>query len=82
MPVAGAVLVTTPQAGVAGGHAPRGGDVRKLKSGIGLIENMSYFVCPRLRPESDIFGTGGGEGLAAEMSVPFLGRIPLYQADP
>jgi len=40
---------------------------------------MSYFVCPNCRHESDIFGRGGGERLAAEMGVPFLGRIPIYQ---
>jgi ATP-binding protein involved in chromosome partitioning len=46
---------------------------------LGLIENMSYFVCPGCARESDIFGRGGGERLAAEMSVPFLGGIPLYE---
>ena len=46
---------------------------------IGLIENMSHFVCPDCGHESDIFGKGGGEALATEMSVPFLGRIPLYE---
>jgi ATP-binding protein involved in chromosome partitioning len=46
---------------------------------MGLIENMSHFVCPSCRSESDIFGKGGGERLAQEMSVPFLGRIPIYE---
>jgi ATP-binding protein involved in chromosome partitioning len=46
---------------------------------LGLIENMSHFVCPTCRTESDIFGKGGGESLATEMSVPFLGRIPIYE---
>ena len=46
---------------------------------LGLIENMSHFVCPSCRHESDIFGKGGGETLADELSVPFLGRIPLYE---
>jgi ATP-binding protein involved in chromosome partitioning len=46
---------------------------------IGLVENMSHFVCPSCRHESDIFGQGGGEDLAAKMAVPFLGRIPLYE---
>ena len=46
---------------------------------LGLVENMSHFVCPTCRTESDIFGKGGGESLATEMGVPFLGRIPIYE---
>ena len=46
---------------------------------LGLIENMSHFVCPECRHESDIFGKGGGEALATEMSMPFLGRVPIYE---
>jgi ATP-binding protein involved in chromosome partitioning len=46
---------------------------------LGLVENMSHFVCPSCRHESDIFGKGGGEALASELGVPFLGRIPLYE---
>jgi ATP-binding protein involved in chromosome partitioning len=46
---------------------------------MGLIENMSHFVCPTCHTESDIFGKGGGEALAREMTVPFLGRIPIYE---
>ncbi|KAK2071237.1 hypothetical protein P8C59_005677 [Phyllachora maydis] len=62
-------------------------DVRKQidfcrKAGIrvlGLVENMSAFVCPKCTHVSDIFRatTGGGRGLAEEMGVPFLGAIPL-----
>jgi ATP-binding protein involved in chromosome partitioning len=40
---------------------------------------MSYFVCPDCAHESDIFGRGGGEQLAADLHVPFLGRIPISQ---
>jgi ATP-binding protein involved in chromosome partitioning len=40
---------------------------------------MSHFVCPTCRHESDIFGKGGGEALAEELDVPFLGRIPIYE---
>jgi len=40
---------------------------------------MSHFVCPSCQHESDIFGKGGGERMAAELHVPFLGRIPLYE---
>ena len=40
---------------------------------------MSHFVCPSCSHESDIFGKGGGQALAEELSVPFLGRIPIYE---
>ena len=46
---------------------------------LGLIENMSHFICPTCRTESDIFGKGGGEALAKDMNVPFLGSIPIYE---
>jgi len=80
VPVAGAVLVTTPQV-VSLADTRRAVQMyRKLNiPTIGLIENMSHFVCPSCGHESDIFGKGGGEGLATEMSVPFIGRIPLYE---
>lgn len=76
----GAVLVTTPQEVALL-------DVRKeidfcRKAGIpvlGLVENMSGFVCPRCHHESQIFRatTGGGQGLAEELGLPFLGAVPL-----
>jgi ATP-binding protein involved in chromosome partitioning len=40
---------------------------------------MSHFVCPTCSHESDIFGKGGGETLATELEVPFLGRVPIYE---
>jgi ATP-binding protein involved in chromosome partitioning len=46
---------------------------------LGLIENMSHFICPGCGRETDLFGKGGGERLAAELSVPSLGQIPLYE---
>jgi ATP-binding protein involved in chromosome partitioning len=80
VPVAGAVVVTTPQS-VSLADTRRAVQMyRKLNiPTIGLIENMSYFVCPGCARESDIFGRGGGERLAGELSVPFLGAIPLYE---
>jgi ATP-binding protein involved in chromosome partitioning len=80
VPVAGAVVVTTPQQ-VSLADTRRAVQMfRKLNIPIlGLIENMSYFVCPSCGHESDIFGKGGGEGLAAQLDVPVLGRIPLYE---
>jgi Mrp family chromosome partitioning ATPase len=78
--VDGAVLVTTPQEVALL-------DVRKeidfcRKAGIkvlGLVENMSGFVCPKCKHTNEIFraSTGGGKRLAEEMGVPFLGAVPL-----
>lgn len=44
---------------------------------IGVVENMSGFICPHCKKEIDIFGTGGGERMAQQMGVEFLGRIPM-----
>ena len=44
---------------------------------IGVIENMSGLICPHCKKEINIFDTGGGEKMAEEMGVFFLGRIPL-----
>ena len=74
----GAIIVTTPQELALA-------DVRKsitfckqLKLPVlGVIENMSGFVCPNCQTRIDIFKTGGGESMAAEMGVRFLGRIPI-----
>jgi ATP-binding protein involved in chromosome partitioning len=80
VPVAGAVVVTTPQAVSLADTRRAVLMYRKLNIPvIGLVENMSHFVCPSCAHESDIFGKGGGEALAGELSVPFLGRIPLYE---
>ena len=46
----------------------------------GLIENMSYFICPHCGDRTDIFGHGGAEAMADELGIDFLGEIPL-QAD-
>ena len=46
---------------------------------IGIVENMSYYACPNCHHEADIFGHGGGERLAEQLDVPFLGRLPIYQ---
>ncbi len=79
VPVAGAVLVTTPQSVSIADTRRAVHMYRKLNiPPIGLIENMSHFVCPDCGHESDVFGKGGGERLASELSVPFLGSIPMY----
>jgi ATP-binding protein involved in chromosome partitioning len=80
VPVAGAVVVTTPQQVSLADSRRAVAMYKKLNiPTLGVIENMSYFVCPGCEKESDIFGTGGGETMAAALGVPFLGRIPLYQ---
>jgi Mrp family chromosome partitioning ATPase len=74
----GAVIVTTPQELAIA-------DVRRSVTFcrqvglrvLGVIENMSGFVCPKCGSRFDIFKSGGGEKMAQEMGVPFLGRIPL-----
>lgn len=80
VPVAGAVVVTTPQQVSLADSRRAVAMYKKLNiPTLGIIENMSYFVCPGCQKEADIFGTGGGESMAAALDVPFLGRIPLYQ---
>jgi ATP-binding protein involved in chromosome partitioning len=80
VPLAGSVVVTTPQTVSVADTRRAVRMYQKLNvPTLGLVENMSHFVCPTCRHESDIFGKGGGESLAAELSVPFLGRIPIYE---
>ena len=47
---------------------------------LGIVENMATYVCPHCGEESHPFGTGGAEAAAAELGVPFLGRLPLSLA--
>jgi ATP-binding protein involved in chromosome partitioning len=77
----GAVMVTTPQ-DVATGDVRRGIKMfeRVNTRVLGVVENMAGWVCPHCGEETDVFGRGGGERLAEEMNVPFLGRIPLDAA--
>jgi ATP-binding protein involved in chromosome partitioning len=78
VPVAGAVLVTTPQ-GVSVS------DVRKALAMfrqlnipvIGVIENMSWFVCGNCSARHEIFGHGGGAAMATDLRIPFLGEVPI-----
>ncbi|HEX8400418.1 MAG TPA: Mrp/NBP35 family ATP-binding protein [Allosphingosinicella sp.] len=75
---AGAVIVSTPQ-DLALIDATRAIDLfRKMDVPvIGLIENMSGYICPHCGEGSDPFGMGGAEAAAKVMSIPFLGRVPL-----
>lgn len=75
---ASAVVVTTPQQVAVADVRRSIGFCRKLDFPIaGLIENMSGFVCPHCGRLTEVFGAGGGEALARETHVPFLGRVPL-----
>ena len=78
VPVAGAVVVTTPQ-GVSVSDVRRAVLMfRQLNIPIlGVVENMSYFVCGHCQERTEIFGHGGGRGMAQELSVPFLGEVPI-----
>ena len=80
VPVAGAIVVTTPQqVSLADSRrAIRMYDKLKIDT-LGVIENMSYYACPSCDHTANIFGHGGGEKMAAEMGVPFLGRLPIYE---
>ena len=77
----GAVMVTTPQ-DVATGDVRRGIKMfeRVNLAVLGVVENMAGWVCPHCGEEADVFGRGGGERLAEEMGVPFLGPVPLDAA--
>lgn len=78
--VSGSVVVTTPQTVSVADTRRAVRMYQKLNiPTLGLVENMSHFVCPSCNHETDIFGKGGGELLAQELSVPFLGRIPIYE---
>jgi ATP-binding protein involved in chromosome partitioning len=78
--VAGAIVVTTPQQVSLADSRRALAMYKKLNiPALGIVENMSYFVCPSCSHEADIFGHGGGERLAGEVGVPFLGRVPIYQ---
>lgn len=76
--ITGGIIVTTPQ-DVALMDAARAVDFfKKLKIPVfGVIENMSYFVCPRCGEKVDIFSHGGGKKLSIQLSLPFLGEIPI-----
>lgn len=78
VPLSGAVIVTTPQ-DVALIDAQKSVEMfRKLNVRIlGIVENMSGFVCPECGHESHVFGSGGGRKEALRLDVPFLGGVPL-----
>ncbi len=81
VPLAGAVIVSTPQ-DLALIDARKGLNMfRKVNVPVlGIVENMSSFVCPHCGERSDIFGHGGARSEAARLGVPFLGEVPLLPA--
>jgi len=80
VPVAGAIVVTTPQQVSLADSRRAVRMYQKLNvPTLGIVENMSYYACPNCHHESDLFGYGGGEQIATTLNVPFLGRLPVYQ---
>lgn len=80
IPVAGAVIVTTPQevATLDARKALRMFEKVEIPV-LGLVENMSLHICSNCGHAEPIFGEGGGETMAAEYQVPFLGQLPLQR---
>jgi ATP-binding protein involved in chromosome partitioning len=81
VPLKGAVIVSTPQ-DLALIDARRGVSMFKRVNVpvLGIVENMSYFLCPSCGTRADIFGHGGARQEAERLGVPFLGEVPLHMA--
>ncbi|MBY0493188.1 MAG: Mrp/NBP35 family ATP-binding protein [Cyanobacteria bacterium] len=80
VPAAGAIVVTTPQQVSLADSRRAVRMYQKLKIPVlGLVENMSFYECTNCHHQADIFGHGGGEQVAHQLDIPFLGRLPLYQ---
>jgi ATP-binding protein involved in chromosome partitioning len=78
VPISGAVLVTTPQEVALSDVAKALAMFKRMSVPvIGLVENMTAFVCPHCGELTEIFGRGGGERFAAEHGLDYLGGIPL-----
>jgi len=79
VPLSGAIIVSTPQ-DLALIDARKGLNMfRRVDVPVlGIIENMSYFVCPKCGERSDIFGHGGAKLEAEKLGIPFLGGVPLH----
>jgi ATP-binding protein involved in chromosome partitioning len=78
VPVAGAVVVTTPQGVSVSDVRKAVGMFRQLNIPVlGVVENMSTFACPHCGERTDIFGHGGGKAMADEFKIPFLGEVPI-----
>ncbi|MGH2428394.1 MAG: Mrp/NBP35 family ATP-binding protein [Candidatus Limnocylindria bacterium] len=78
IPLSGAVIVTTPQeVSLLDARKAIGMFTKVNVRTLGVVENMSAFVCPDCGHEHDIFGSGGGEKIARELELEVLGRIPI-----
>jgi ATP-binding protein involved in chromosome partitioning len=78
LPLTGAVVVCTPQTVALLDAVKAIAMFRKVNIDVlGMVENMSGFVCPHCQKRHDIFGSGGARRKAEELGVPFLGEIPL-----
>ena len=78
VPMAGAVVVTTPQGVSVSDVTKAVGMFRQLNIPVlGVVENMSYFVCGHCQERTEIFGNGGGRKMAEAMQMPFLGEVPI-----
>jgi ATP-binding protein involved in chromosome partitioning len=79
LPVAGVVIVTTPQE-MAVADARKGLTLfeRHETPVLSIVENMSSFQCPTCGDSHDVFGTGGGEEMAGDFDVPVLSRLPIH----
>ena len=79
LPLTGAVVVCTPQDVALLDAVKAIAMFRKVHIPLlGMVENMSYFVCPDCGHRYDIFGSGGAQRRAAELDVPFLGEVPIH----
>lgn len=80
VPAAGAIVVTTPQQVSLADSRRAVRMYQKLNiPTLGMVENMSFYECTNCHHEAQIFGHGGGEQVAGQLNVPFLGRLPLYE---
>jgi ATP-binding protein involved in chromosome partitioning len=80
VPAAGAIVVTTPQQVSLSDSRRAVRMYQKLNIPVlGMVENMSFYECTNCHHQADIFGHGGGEQVAQQLEIPFLGRLPLYQ---
>ncbi len=81
LPLTGAVVVCTPQDVALIDAVKAIAMFRKVNIPLlGMVENMSYFLCPDCGKRYDIFGSGGAARQAAELDVPFLGEVPINMA--
>jgi ATP-binding protein involved in chromosome partitioning len=78
LPLTGAVVVCTPQDVALLDAVKAIAMFRKVNIPLlGMVENMSYFICPKCTERTDIFGSGGAQQRARELDVPFLGEVPI-----